>query len=165
MILSATPDLVSEVFHPLAVLEHSVANERALRVRLVDCRLERRPVAVSRVVVEFDGPGDRDRITCTREGQSCPAGDLRLAALATMDALSEATLGALQLELIGAKPVRAFDTTLLVVAAIARHEGMVTKIVGAAIVDDDVLLATSRATLAALNRLASPLLARLLPYE
>lgn len=136
--------------------------EPSVRIRLLSCKLERRPAAVSQVVVQFSGPGTDDVITCERQDTACPAGDLRLAALATLDAVSKATRGALHLELIGAKPMKAFDTNLVVVAAIAHHEGGVTKIIGAAIADDDLLLTTSRATLAAVNRLASPLLARLL---
>lgn len=129
------------------------------RLRLLACRLERRPSAVSRVIVEFGGL-QGEAITAQREGSACPAGDLRLASLATLDAVSRATGGALHLELIGAKPIRAFDTNVVVVAALARRDGVVTKIIGSAIADDDILLATSRATLAAVNRLASPLLTR-----
>ena len=135
--------------------------ELSPRLRLLDCRLERRPSAVSRVIVEISMPSGTEPITCQREGSACPAGDLRLASLATLDAVSKATGGALQLELIGAKPMRAFDTNLVVVAALARREGGVTKIIGAAIAEEDLLLATSRATLAAVNRLVSPLLARM----
>ena len=137
---------------------HALSNEPTVRVRLVNCRLERRPTAISRVVVELSGPGPGESFTCQREGTACPAGDLRLASLATLDAVSHATGGAIQVELIGTKPIRAFDTNLVVVAAIARVDGKATKILGAAIVEDDLLLATSRATLAAVNRLASPLL-------
>lgn len=136
--------------------------EPSVRIRLVSCRLERRPSAISRVVVEFSGPGTDEVISCQRQDTACPAGDLRLAALATLDAVSQATRGALQIELIGAKPMRAFDTNLVVVAALAHHEGGTTKIIGAAIADEDLLLTTARATLAAVNRLASPLLARLI---
>jgi hypothetical protein len=145
-------------FSALTEGSHDLSNERSVRVRLVNCRLEHRPTAISRVVVELSGPGPDQSITCQREGTSCPAGDLRLASLATLDAVARATGGAIQIELIGAKPLRAFDTSLVVVAAIARVDGRATKILGAAIVEDDLLLATSRATLAAVNRLAAPLL-------
>jgi hypothetical protein len=135
---------------------NALGSERAVRLRLLQCRLERRPSAVSRVTVEFSAPDNAPNIVCQREGTACPAGDLRLASLATLDAVSHATAGALQVELIGAKPIRAFDENLVVVAAVARYEGRATKIIGAAIVESDLLLATSRATLAAVNRLALP---------
>lgn len=137
---------------------HALSNEPSVRVRLVNCRLERRPTAISRVIVELSGPGADQSITCQREGTACPAGDLRLASLATLDAVAQATGNAIRIELIGTKPIRAFDTNLVVVAAVAHVDGKAVKILGAAIVEDDLLLATSRATLAAVNRLASPLL-------
>ena len=137
---------------------HALSNEPTVRVRLVKCRLERRPTAISRVIVELSGPGPDQTIICQREGTACPAGDLRLASLATLDAVSQATGGAIRVDLIGTKPLRAFDTNLIVVAGVAHVDGKATKVLGAAIVDDDLLLATSRATLAAVNRLASPLL-------
>jgi hypothetical protein len=96
---------------------NTLGSERAVRIRLLECRLERRPSAISRVIVEFSAPGDdAPNIVCQREGTACPAGDLRLASLATLDAVSRATAGALQVELIGAKPLRAFDENLVVVA-------------------------------------------------
>ena len=129
----------------------------AQRLRLVSCRLERGPVATSRVSVEFEGPAESQRILCRQEGSACPGGDLRLAALATLHAITQATGGVLTFELIGVKPVRAFDTTVMMVAVFAQHGGDVTRIVGAAIVEDDQLVATARAALHAANRLSSPL--------
>jgi hypothetical protein len=129
----------------------------ANRLRLLSCRLERGPVATSRVSVEFEGPADSQRIVSRQEGSACPGGDLRLAALATLHAITQATGGALTFELIGVKPVRAFDTTVMMVAVFAQHGGDVTRIVGAAIVEDDQLVATARAALHAANRLSSPL--------
>ncbi|WP_309669099.1 hypothetical protein [Gemmatimonas sp.] len=129
----------------------------ASRLRLLSCRLERGPVATSRVSVEFEGPAESQRIVSRQEGSACPGGDLRLAALATLHAITQATGGALTFELIGVKPVRAFDTTVMMVAVFAQHGGDVTRIVGAAIVEDDQLVATARAALHAANRLSSPL--------
>lgn len=136
-------------------------NSAAQRLRLLSCRLERGPVATSRVSVEFEGPAEAQRIVCRQEGSTCPGGDLRLAALATLQAITQATGGALTFELIGVKPVRAFDTTVMMVAVFAQHGGDVTRIVGAAIVEDDQLVATARAVLHAANRLSSPLLEQL----
>lgn len=94
-------------------------------------------------------------------GSASPAGDLRLMALATLDAVTQATCGALRLELVGVKPLRAFDENLVVVAVNVHHEGVVHRVVGSAIADDDPVVGTAKATLHAINRLASPLLARL----
>ena len=134
--------------------------ESTVRLRLLGCRVEHDRGARSRAVVECDGPAAGQRIIGRQEGSTCPGGDLRLAALATLDAVSQATGGALRMELIGVKPLRAFDTDIVVVAALAHHEGKTARIVGAAMAEGDVLLGTARATLHAVNRLASPLLTR-----
>ena len=63
-------------------------------------------------------------------------------------------------ELIGVKPVRAFDTTLVVVALMGRIEGVTRRLVGAAIADDDQATSVAVATLQAVNRLVSPLIVR-----
>lgn len=130
-------------------------------MRLVSCRLERGPAATSRVSVEIEGPAESQRIRCQQEGSACSGGDLRLAALATLNAIAQATGGALTFELIGVKPVRAFDTTVMMLAVFARLGGTVTRIVGVAIVEDDQLVATARAALHASRLLSSPLLDQL----
>jgi hypothetical protein len=135
--------------------------ESAVRLRLVCCRVEHGRGAMTHALVECEGPTPGRSTTGRQQGSTCPGGDLRLAALATLDAISQATCGALRLELIGVKPMRAFDTNLVVVAVIAHHEGQTTRIVGAALADEDAVVGTARATLHAVNRLASPLLARL----
>jgi hypothetical protein len=145
----------------LPSIDASIELESTVRLRLVDCRVEHARGALSRAVVECDGPAAGQRTIGRQEGSTCPGGDLRLAALATLDAVAQATCGALRLELIGVKPLRAFDTNIVVVAAMAHHEGKTTRIVGAAMAEEDVLVGTARATLHAVNRLASPLLTRL----
>ena len=137
------------------------SNESSMRLRLVDCRVEHGRGAMTHAVVECDGPAAGQRTIGRQQGSTCPGGDLRLAALATLDAVSQATCGALRVELIGVKPMRAFDTNIIVVAVVAHHEGQTTRLIGSAIADDGVVIGTARATLQALNRLASPLLSRL----
>ena len=84
-------------------------------------------------------------------------------ALATLDAVTQATCGAMRLELVGVKPLRAFDENLVVVAVTVHLEGATHRVVGSAIADEDPVVGTAKATLHAINRLASPLLARLVP--
>ncbi len=128
------------------------------RLRLLASRLERAPAGVSRVVVEFAQVRDDAVVVGCQEGTACPGGDLRLAALATFEALSCAADGAIRFDLIGVKPVRAFDTTVMMVAAVVRHEGTATRVVGAAIAEHSEIDATVRASLHAVNRLVQPLL-------
>lgn len=136
--------------------------EPEARLRLVGCRVERTRGAITQAVVECDGPAIGQRTVGRQEGSTCPGGDFRLTAQATLDAVMHATRGAMRFELIGVKPLRAFDANLVVVAVQAHHEGQSTRIVGSALADDDLLVGTARATLHAVNRLASPLLSRLI---
>lgn len=129
-----------------------------VRLRLLASRLERAPAGVSRVVVEFAQVRSDDVVVGRQEGTACPGGDLRLAALATFEALTRAADGAIAFDLIGVKPVRAFDTTVMMVAAVVRLDGTATRVVGAAIADGSEIEATVRASLHAVNRLVSPLL-------
>jgi len=138
----------------------SVSADRSARLRLVSCRVEHDRGAVTRALVECEGPATGQRTVGLQEGTTCPGGDLRLAALATLDAIAQATGGALRVDLIGVKAMRAFDSTVVVVAALAHHDGRSTRILGAALAEDDTLTGTARATLHAVNRIASPLLGR-----
>jgi hypothetical protein len=149
------------IFSTGALDPRGASSEPSARLLLIGCRVEHNRGATSIATVECDGPAAGQRTVGRQEGTTCPGGDLRLAALATLHAVMEATRGALRAELIGVKPMRAFDTNLVVVALLAHHEGKVTRIVGAAIADDDPLVGTARAALHAINRLAAPLMARL----
>lgn len=128
------------------------------RLRLVRCQIERRSAGRSRVSVEFEGPWFTAPLVCEREGATCPGGDLRLAALATLDALTTATQGALHFDLVGVKSTRAFDTSVMLVAVLVHCAGESTKVLGVAVEEDNEVLATVRATLHAVNRLVTPIL-------
>lgn len=150
------PDAIGQQLgQPATDLERE--QDRA-RVRLVRCQLERRPAARSRVSVEVEGPWFGGSVVCEQEGTTCPGGDLRLAALATLDALTKAAQGALRFELVGVKPTRAFDTNVMLVAVVVRQGDTVSKVLGAALDEDNQVLATVRATLHAVNRLVTPIL-------
>ncbi len=127
------------------------------RLRLSACRLDREAGALSRVTVEFRAAADERPLVCRREGPTCAGGDLRLAALATLDAVTESAGAIVRFELVGVKPLRAFDTNLIVVGILAHRDGTVTRVVGTAIADDDVLAGVARATLHAVNRLVAPI--------
>ena len=131
-----------------------------LRLRFVACRLERAAAAMTRVTVELDGPVSGQRINTRAEGSTCVGGDMRLAAVAMLDALTVATKGVLKFDLIGVKPIRAFDTNVVVAAVMAHGEGMSRRLVGTAIVDEDAITGAALAALNATNRLVSPLLAQ-----
>lgn len=130
------------------------------RLRFVACRLERAAAAMTRVTVELDGPVSGQRINTRAEGSTCVGGDMRLAAQAMLEALTVATKGVLKFDLIGVKPIRAFDTNVVVAAVMAHGEGMSRRLVGTAIVDEDAITGAALAALNATNRLVSPLLAQ-----
>jgi hypothetical protein len=136
----------------------SNGTETARRMRLLGCTIERGKASTARVTVEFDGPAPGQRLVCHQDGFLATGGDLRLAAMATLNALTQATGGELGFVLIGVRPVRAFDTTVIMVAISVQRGGGVTRLVGAAIAEEDQLLATVRAVLHATNRFATPLL-------
>ncbi len=140
------------------------ATRSPARLQLIGCRLERGPAATSRVFVQFADIESDATLEYRQEGATCLGGDLRLAAIATIDAVSQASNGELRLELVGVKPVRAFDTNLMVVALLAHRDGTTCRVVGTAISDNDQLTGVARATLHAVNRLVAPHLTRLDPF-
>lgn len=134
--------------------------EGLARLRFVACRLERAAAATTRVTVELDGPISGQRINMRAEGSTCVGGDMRLAAQAMLNALTEVTKGVLKFDLIGVKPIRAFDTNVVVAAVMVHGEGMSRRLVGTAIVDEDAVTGAALAALNATNRVVSPLLAQ-----
>jgi hypothetical protein len=126
------------------------------RLRLAGCRLEHGKGGTSRVVVDFEGPGLGQHVSGVQNGMTSVDGDLRLTAQATLDAVTRATNGRLQMDLMGVKLVRAFDTTVIVVSVFTPAGHQRGRMVGAAIVDDDVPTTTVKATLHAINRFVAP---------
>ena len=132
--------------------------ESARRLRIVACRTERVTGGNSAVTVEFSVPGSEDTFASRAMGTASPSGDLRLAAVATVSAVTRATNGGFTAEVIGAKSLRAFDATIVVVALLADVEGATRHLVGASVVQDDLGSSVALATLHAVNRLVAPLL-------
>lgn len=128
------------------------------RLRLVRCLLERRSEARTRACVEFGGPWFEQPLVFEQEGATCPGGDLRLAARATLDALTHATQGQLRFDLTGVKPTRAFDSSMMLVAVVVHCGDEHTRALGVAVDENNDVLATVRATLHAVNRFVSPIL-------
>ncbi len=63
-------------------------------------------------------------------GISTMEGELRAAALATLQALEAATNGSLLLELVGVKAVRVFDTWVIIAAARGKNDGEALRLTG-----------------------------------
>jgi hypothetical protein len=80
-------------------------------------------------------------------------GDLRCAALATVDALHRAIGDAGTLDLIGARAVKAFDATVVIVALSVRHRQGKRRLVGSYLAEQDLTAGAAIAVLNATNRL------------
>jgi hypothetical protein len=101
----------------------------------------------AQVDLEYNGR----RVTGTCEGQSSPVGDLRLGAEAAMNAIERFTDGALGLELLGVKLVRAFDANIVIVSC-AQRSSRSTRLVGCYLADRDSVRGAALAVLNATNR-------------
>ncbi|MGH7711751.1 MAG: hypothetical protein ACREOG_10735 [Gemmatimonadaceae bacterium] len=124
---------------------------RRQRLRLTQFTFTRTPHGRCHAEVEFEWL-DGERIAGKADGIASTLGDLRLPADATLRAIEAFTRGAVQLELIGVKSMRAFDDTVVIVSVLLRREGEVTRLLGCALAGDDLLRGVVVATLQATNR-------------
>ena len=90
----------------------------------------------------------------TADCSEAAGGELRCAALATVDAIHQ-TAGEADriLELIGARAVKAFDATVVIVSLWARLGGGKRRLVGSYLAEDDKAKGAALAVLNATNRL------------
>jgi len=86
------------------------------------------------------------------EGMSSPAGELRCAAEAAVQALQQAVEREVVLELLGVKSVRAFDATVVIVSLSVRSEGNAWRMVGSYLTETDPPRAAALAVMNATNR-------------
>ena len=90
----------------------------------------------------------------TADCSEAPGGELRCAALATVDAIHRtASESERILELIGASAVKAFDATVVIVSLWARLGGGKRRLVGSYIAEGDKAKGAALAVLNATNRL------------
>ena len=90
----------------------------------------------------------------TADCSEAPGGELRCAALATVDAIHRtASESERILELIGASAVKAFDATVVIVSLWARLGGGKRRLVGSYIAESDKAKGAALAVLNATNRL------------
>ena len=101
----------------------------------------------AQIDLEYDGR----KVSGKCEGQSSPVGDLRLGAEAALNAIEVFTQGALGLELLGVKVVRAFDANVVIVSC-AQRSARSTRLVGCYLADRDAVRGAALAVLNATNR-------------
>ena len=121
------------------------------RLRLLQFTFTRTPHGRCHAEVEFEWL-EGERISGKADGIASTLGDLRLPADATLRAIEAFARGAVQLELIGVKSMRAFDDTVVIVSVLLRNGGEVTRLLGCALAGDDLLRGVVVATLQATNR-------------
>lgn len=96
---------------------------------------------------------DTERFCGDSEGLASPAGELRCAAQATVQALSDAVQGTLKFDMLGVKAVRAFDATVVIVSLAVRGDEGNQRVVGSYLTDTEHARGAALAVLHATNRI------------
>ena len=123
------------------------------RVKFISHEMESTPEGHRRAEVTLEIPPNRTFVG-TADCSEVSLGDLRCAALATVDALHRAMGDAdNSLELIGARAVRAFDVHVVIVALSVNADGRTRRLVGSFLADKDLARGAAIAVLSATNRL------------
>ena len=121
------------------------------RLRFVDFSIERLSSGECRARVVLAWPGETAFVG-EATGLSSQAGELRCAAHACLFALATAFPEA-AFDLVGVKAVRAFDATVVIASLATQGRLDGPRIVGSALVQDDVPRGAALAVLNATNRL------------
>lgn len=96
--------------------------------------------------------GEEARYEGESEGLASPTGELRCAAQATVHALEQAVGGKIDLELLGVKSVRAFDSTVVIVS-LACQQVDSHRVVGSYLAEEQLPRGAALAVLNATNRM------------
>lgn len=103
----------------------------------------------ARVGLEY---GEDVKFEGASEGLGSPTGELRCAAQAAVQALESAVDGKVDLELLGVKSVRAFDSTVIIVSLACHDEGS-HRVVGSCLSEGEHTRGAALAVLNATNRM------------
>jgi hypothetical protein len=142
-------DLMSNAVESQQSTPDAPTNSKRERLNFNSFTFTRSPAGrcVVQVELEYDGK----RFIGRTEGQSSPIGDLRLGAEAAMQAVEAFAQGALGLELMGVKNIRAFDANVVIVSCTQRT-ARGTRLVGCYLADRDPVRGSALAVLNATNR-------------
>ncbi len=122
------------------------------RLRFAEFALDRLPNGRCRARVLLTWQ-DAERFTGEAEGLTSQAGELRCAAQACVNALTQAVHDGIGFELLGVKAVRAFDASVVIVSLGLQGEGRGQRVVGSFLSDDDAPRGAALAVLNATNRM------------
>ena len=138
--LSQTPQVVTQ------------AQLKRERLRFTNFVFTRTPAGLCTAEVELEWV-EGVRVVGKATGQSSPVSDLRVAAEAALDAIERFSDGALQLDLLGVKALRAFDANIIIVSVeVKRGEGP-TRLLGSHLAEKDPVQSSVVAVLNATNRI------------
>ncbi|MBC7790891.1 MAG: hypothetical protein H7Z74_13160 [Anaerolineae bacterium] len=137
----------NSVVDDVAVASHSDRE----RLRFADFRFSRTPDGRCSAQVGLDWT-DGSRASGSSSGQSSPMVDLRVSAEATLRALDAYTNNAYGFELIGVKAVRAFDANIVIVSVSLKQGPGPQRLIGACLVEEDLVRGSALAVLNATNR-------------
>lgn len=125
------------------------------RIRFIALGVSRASSGQCRATVTLERV-DGTTVEGAADAEASAAGDLRAAAVATLEALHRAARSEHRFSLLGVKSVRAFDRHVVLVqvglAAAPGTTGAPTQLVGSAFADGDLMRATVLAVLNASNR-------------
>jgi hypothetical protein len=130
-------------------------NSRPLkgRVRFVGFKLDRLQTGECRARVALAGP-DGERFEAEARGLASQAGELRCAAQAALQALTQAVPSP-AFDLVGVKAIRAFDATVVICSLSLRGDTSRPRVVGSCLTESEPPRGAALAVLNATNRLLS----------
>ena len=134
---------------PGAVITREQLRRERLRLTHVDARHTSHGYCVVEVALEWMAG---TRVVGRAEGQASTAGDLRIAALAALNALEKFAQGALSFELTGIKGIRAFDANIVIVSLGVQRGPGPQRLLGSYLAEADPIRSAVIAVLNATNR-------------
>jgi hypothetical protein len=133
--------------------EAAVTREQLKRERLRLTRVDATHTMTGNCAVEVELEWmEGERVVGRSQGQASTAGDLRIAALAAIDALEKFATGDLKFELTGIKGLRAFDANIVIVSLAVRQGPGPQRLLGSCLAETDTIRASVVAVLNATNR-------------
>jgi hypothetical protein len=124
---------------------------RRERLRLARVAATHTTTGTCAVEVELDWV-DGERVVGRASGQASTAGDLRIAALAALDALEKFSAGTLEFDLTGIKAIRAFDANIVIVSIAVKRGPGPQRLLGSYLAESDPIRSAVIAVLNATNR-------------
>ena len=135
--------------NPQVVTQAQLKRER---LRFTNFTFTRTPAGLCTAEVELEWM-EGMRVVGKATGQSSPVSDLRVAAEAALNAIERFSEGALELDLLGVKALRAFDANIIIVSVEVKRGDGPTRLLGSHLAEKDPVQSSVVAVLNATNRI------------